>query len=417
MQRWLHTKDAEALTLVVCRRRWQTAGMPSEGSGPVAAIVVDDHRATRLAFIDNIRWTMIILVLSMHASDTYSPFGNWYYTDRGTSGLATAVTFGVYQSFLQAFFMALLFLIAGYFAAPALDRKGLRRFSLDRFVRLGLPTLLYMLVIGPLTQYFLSRTWGTGGFGHQWLVHLGNGEWVSETGPMWFCAALLLFSLGYALLRQVLPVPERRAVGQPSDGAIVGFIFVMALTTFAVRIAIPESVAVLNMHPGDFPQYILMFAAGIAASRGRWFERLPQRSTIRWATILLLLMIPLFIVLMFVGGALQGDTSRYGGGFNPISAGKSLWEALVCVGMSFGLLALYRRCFDRQGRWAKFLSENAFAVYLFHPPVIIALALLLHALPAAALFKAVLLTVTAAVATFALSALVFRRIPLLRQIL
>ena len=32
----------------------------------------------RLAFIDNIRWLMIILVLSMHSADTYSPFGNWY---------------------------------------------------------------------------------------------------------------------------------------------------------------------------------------------------------------------------------------------------------------------------------------------------------------------------------------------------
>jgi glucans biosynthesis protein C len=417
IQRWLHTEGTEAFTLVGRSLRWQTASMPSDGPGLVAAIIVDDQKPTRLAFIDNIRWTMIILVLSMHASDTYSPFGNWYYTDRGASDLATAITFGVYQSFLQAFFMALLFLIAGYFAASALGRKGLRQFSLDRLVRLGLPTLLYMLVIGPLTQYFLSRTWGTGGFGHQWLVHLGNGEWLSETGPMWFCAALLLFSLSYALLRQVLPVPERAAVSRPSDSAIVGFIAIMALTTFVVRIAVPESVAILNMHPGDFPQYILMFAAGIAASRGRWFERLPQSAAIRWAAISLVLAIPLFVVLIFAGGALQGDTSRYGGGFNQISAGKSLWEALVCVGMSFGLLALYRRCFDRQGWWAKLLSDNAFAVYLIHPPVIIALALLLHALPAAALFKAVLLTVTAAVATFALSALVFRQIPLLQRIL
>lgn len=36
----------------------------------------------RLVFLDNIRWTVVILVLTMHASDTYSPFGNWYYTAR-----------------------------------------------------------------------------------------------------------------------------------------------------------------------------------------------------------------------------------------------------------------------------------------------------------------------------------------------
>ncbi len=126
-----------------------------------AGAVTGLRSAKRLLFIDNIRWSMIILVLSMHASDTYSPFGNWYFTDRQAMGLGAKLFFGVYQSFLQAFFMAVLFFIAGYFSAAAYDRKGFSLFVRDRFIRLGLPTLLYMLVIGPLTQYFLSRTWGT----------------------------------------------------------------------------------------------------------------------------------------------------------------------------------------------------------------------------------------------------------------
>ena len=75
---------------------------------------------------------MIILVLSMHACDTYSPFGNWYYVDRQTTGLGTKLFFGVYQSFLQAFFMAVLFFIAGYFSAAAYDRKGFSQFVRDR---------------------------------------------------------------------------------------------------------------------------------------------------------------------------------------------------------------------------------------------------------------------------------------------
>ena len=85
--------------------------------------------------------------------------------------------------------------------------------------------------------------------------------------------------------------------------------------------------------------------------------------------------------------------------------------------MSLGLIALYRQRFNRQGRSAKFLSDNAFAVYLFHPPVIIALAILLHPVAAPPLVKAALLTACAAVVTFALSAVVFRRIPVLSRIL
>src|SRR5271155_477712 len=87
---------------------------------------------TRLLFIDNIRWTMIILVLSMHASDTYSPFGNWYYAEHPNVGFATALTFAIYQSFLQAFFMGLLFFIAGYFAARSVERKGPAKFVRGR---------------------------------------------------------------------------------------------------------------------------------------------------------------------------------------------------------------------------------------------------------------------------------------------
>src|ERR1700748_395053 len=210
-------------------------------------------RAQRLAFIAHLTRSMIILVLSMHASDTYSPFGNWYYVDRPASGLATKLFFGVYQSFLQAFFMAALFFIAGYFSAAAFDRKGSTSFVRDRCLRLGVPTLLYMFAIGPLTQYFLSWTWGSGGFGHQWLVHLKDGEWLSETGPMWFCAALLIFSLVYGLAR-VAGWRERPI--ELTGGVIAIFIAIMAASTFAVRIAIDGGASVLNMHPGDFPQYI-----------------------------------------------------------------------------------------------------------------------------------------------------------------
>ena len=371
----------------------------------------------RLLFIDNIRWTMIVLVLSMHASDTYSPFGNWYYRDRGAVSFGSALAFAAYQTFLQAFFMALLFFIAGYFAAPALDRKGRRAFLRDRSIRLGLPTLLYMFAIGPVTQYFLSHSWGRGGFAHQWLTHLRDGEWLSETGPMWFCAALLAFSILYALLKPAAPEIRRGAAEGPGGLAVIAFIGVMALATFLVRIPLPEDRALFNMHPGDFPQYALMFAAGIFAYRGAWLERVRDGRAVSWSLGPLLLALPLFALLIVTGGALRGETAAYLGGFNLISAGKCVWEALVCVGMSFGLLALYRRCFDRQNRLARLFSDNSFAVYAFHPPVLIALALLLHPLAAPPLVKAAVLTALATIATFSLSAAVIRRIPLLRRIL
>src|SRR5579872_3903647 len=227
----------------------------------------------RLLFVDNLRWTMIVLVLSMHACDTYGPFGNWYHKERHAVDFATTLFFATYQSVLQAFFMALLFFVAGYFAVQSYDRKGFSRFLRERLMRLGVPTLLYMSIIGPLTQYFLSRTWGSGGFIHQWLRHVGDGEWLSETGPMWFCAALLLFCVVYAAVR-LFPRAGAALGARPTGSRLVLFVAAMAIATFFVRVWLPEDRAILNMHPGDFPQYALMFAAGTAAARGRWLAAL-----------------------------------------------------------------------------------------------------------------------------------------------
>jgi len=379
----------------------------------------DLHDKRRLCYVDNLRWTMIVLVLSMHACVTYSPFGSWYYRDRTSMGFGTILSFGAYQSFLQAFFMALLFFIAGYFAAESYERKGFGRFVRDRLFRLGLPTLLYMAVIGPLTQYYLSHSWGKGGFAAQWWRHFSNGQLLAETGPMWFCAALLLFTGAYGAVRLV----RRREIriklddDRRSDVAVAGFIAVIAVGTFLVRLVEPEGKAVLNMQLGNFTQYVVMFAAGIVGYRSDWLAGLPERFCFRWGLIAILIAPPFFAALIWFGGAWQGHTAAYGGGWNPVSAAKSLWESLVCVGVSLGLLALYRRCFDRREAISGWLSDNSFAVYLIHPPVLIALAILLHGLAFDPLTKAVLLTVLGAVACFAILAPVLRRIPLLGAIL
>ena len=124
----------------------------------------------------------------------------------------------------------------------------------------------------------------------------------------------------------------------------------------------------------------------------------------------------LFVALILFGGALQGNTAQYMGGFNPVSAGKCLWEALVCVGSGLLMLAVYRRNFDRQNGVARWLSDNAFGVYLIHPPILIGSAILLHGLALDPVAKAAVLTVLAAIGSFAASAFVLRKSPLRRII-
>ncbi len=96
----------------------------------------------------------------------------------------STVVFAFYQSFTQGYFLGLLFLISGYFVAGSYDRKGFGRFVGDRFKRLVIPTLIFMIAITPFIE----------------IVELGNKStgfnligFLSGTGPMWFAAALFGF--------------------------------------------------------------------------------------------------------------------------------------------------------------------------------------------------------------------------------
>jgi glucan biosynthesis protein C len=374
----------------------------------------------RLAYIDNIRWVMIILVLSMHSADSYSPFGNWYYTEHPPVGLPTVLFFGFYQSFLQGFFMALLFFIAGYFTPGSCDRKGPARFLWDRFVRLGLPTLLYMLLIGPLTEYYVSRTWRTSDpFAKAWWDHIVDGEVFGMTGPMWFCAALLVFCAVYAALQSLPARAGARPAGAVAltDRNVVLLIACIGLATFIVKAVLPPGASFYNVHLADFPSYIIMFTAGVFACRQDWLARLPHEFALRWGAAALVVGCLLWPALIGLGGALRGSAAAYDSGWHWQNVVMCIWAALICVGVSLGLIALFREKLNVQGRLARLMSANAFAVYLFHPPILIALALALSQLAAPAVAKFLLLTALGVIVNFVAAEYLFRRIPLLRRIL
>jgi hypothetical protein len=318
--------------------------------------------------------------------------------------------------------MGLLFFVAGFFVPPSLDRKGPRQFVRDRAFRLGLPVLFYMFVLGPVTEYFCAHSWNSTAptsFANEWVKHIRNGQFLQENGPLWFCLALLIFSLAYVALRALHPAIEAGHEDRqpPGVGKQVGFAVAMATSTFIVRLVLPSGFTFLNMHLGDFPQYILLFVAGVAAARGQWLWELNLSAGVRWLTIVLPLGFAAWLVILRVGGAFTGNGGAYSGGWHWQAASVNVWESFTCVAMCLGLLAIFRAAFDRQGPLAKFLSDNAFSVYVFHPPIVIMSARLLHPCLWLPVVKFIVLTCMGVASSFALSATVFRRIPLLREIL
>ena len=63
------------------------------------------------------------------------------------------------------------------------------------------------------------------------------------------------------------------------------------------------------------------------------------------------------------------------------------------------------------------LAVNCFAVYVFHPPLLIAVTLSLRAFAAPKPVKFLCATILGVAVTYLASSLVFRRIPLLKRVL
>jgi fucose 4-O-acetylase-like acetyltransferase len=378
---------------------------------------------TRLLFIDNIRWALIVLVICHHAAVTYSHVGGWYYLDGPKPQMGTTLLFATFETFNQAYFMGFLFLIAGYFVPRAFDTKGFTRFLRDRGARLGIPSLFFMLVIHPITVYWLLRTFDDPSIpplSQAYGPFLWSGKVLSATGPMWFAVALLIFCAVYACLRLVdrkMLATGSRLLSVPGHGRVIGLILLMGACTFLVRIGQPIGASVLNMQLCYFSQYVLLFAVGVLAYRGNWLLRIPYSFGIFWMKLALTAGVAGWLAIIATSGVLQGDTRPLLGGLHWQSAAFSFWEAFFCLGMCLGLTVLFRDRFNLQGRFSEWMSRNSFSAYLFHTPLLIAVTLALRPLATPPEAKFVIASLLAVPIVFLVSGFLRPRLPLLRRVL
>jgi len=365
---------------------------------------------------------MIVFVVIMHAAVTYSNLGSWYYTEPVELGIVSVAFFGIYQSFMQAYFMGLLFLIAGYFVPRSFDRKGFSKFLRDRAVRLGIPTLIYMLSINTIIVYYiLAFDWMTprppaGQYFREYILSL---DFLSGSGPMWFAFALLIFSAVYALARLFLYSPEKAQQDESLPGhlAVIEFILLVSACAFTIRLIQPIGTSIMNMQLGYFSQYIILFVIGTVAYRKDWLVRIPYSFGMIWFKAALIGGSIFWIVIQIFGGGLQGNISKYAGGLYWQSATYALWESFFCIGTCLGLIVLFREHFNIQGRFTRFMSDNYFSVYVFHPPILILVTLALREYAWHPLIKFAIAITFSVPLCFLASHLVLKRIPLLKRIL
>jgi hypothetical protein len=183
-----------------------------------------------------------------------------------------------------------LFLIAGYFVPGSFYRKGFSKFLSDRAMRLGIPTLIYMLFINTTINYYLlAFEWSTTrpAVWQFFLDYIQSLDFLSGSGPMWFALSLLIFSAAYAVFRLLLRDPEspRPEEELPGHLAVAGLALFIAAFAFSIRLVQPIGSSIMNMQLGYFSQYIVLFTTGVIASRKNWLVRIPYSFGMIWFKI------------------------------------------------------------------------------------------------------------------------------------
>jgi glucans biosynthesis protein C len=369
----------------------------------------------RVAYLDRIKVLCTVLVVLHHLAIAYGGSGDWFYNERQDTDLAN-ILLSLFNVVNQSFFMGLFFFISGYFTPMSYDRRGAGDFIKQRLVRFGIPLIVFTLLVMPVIQ-FVGLGY-PGGF-LQYIVEevLSNPFYYLfsvQTGPLWFVEAVLLFSFSYVIYRKLKPKAVEKAV--PLNGKLIlSYLVMVGLANFLIRLVHPLDMTFLSLKLGYFPAYIGLFIGGIVAFRNNWLNQFTVSDAKRWfwASISLVCLIP---IVMALGGALEGDISAFNGGFSWQSFFYSAIDPILGIGISYSLLVWYREQRNTSTSLTKWLSNQAYAVYLLHALTSTYVSFWLKDMAMYPLLKFALVGLLVVPITFGVSYLI-RLVPITRRVL
>ncbi len=349
------------------------------------SVPITSPEPLRLTTIDGLRGCLSLLVVLAHVAISYGAVGGFYYTEPGAEPwLKLLLTTFVAHS--QFYFMGLFFLLAGLFIPSSLARKGTKVFLQERFLRLGIPFLIYELVaVPPLGYcYWVFQRQYLGSFG-TYLVEKAFKDF--SPGPLWFVEALILFTLGFLLWNRLRPMRSLPEV-EVTPIHLMYFSLLLAGLSFVVRLIYPIGKLFCYLQLAFFPQYILLFVLGLKVGSPAFLSRLPRHWF--WPCVLLTLWGALMIpALVLLNG---GIDDRFIGGWHWQAFALCLVESVVCPAACIALVLFFR---EHTSRFWQVLGANSYGIYLVHAPICVLLSITLRTIALPAFVKFVMVSLLA----------------------
>jgi glucans biosynthesis protein C len=297
------------------------------------------------------------------------------------------------------------FLLSGYFTPGSLDKKGLWVYLKDRLVHIGIPLAFYVVVIRPLLLYFTQKP-----HKYTFLQCLYN---KVVPGPAWFLEVLLIFSVIYGVIwyiRRPLASGDRKEIPFPRNNSIFLFIYILSVVTFLIRMYLPGNVQIFYLRLGNYADYIAFFAAGIWGYRNRWLDKLSDRTGLQW-TLITALAVILYGAFVVHSWAAHESLAYLRGGTSVKTFITTLIGTHIAVGISISSIYLFRKFLNAQPGVLKIMAAEAYSVFIFHPPIVIAATYAIHALVLQPFLKFTIGFVLSTIICFLVCHYIVRKIP------
>lgn len=337
----------------------------------------------RLYYLDNLKVCLTVLVIMHHAGQAYGNGGGWAYTPSNPAEFMPWIWH--FFSTNAAFFMGLYFFISGYFVPRSYDKQGTKQFVQKKLLRLGIPLLFMGGIICVLTG-------------------------KPEIGHMWFVESLLVFCLVYALIRQWVKPIDQKCDSKPTIIGLLIVALLMGVGSYFIRQVSPQDhwiwpfgIIPLPMEPAHYLQYVMMFVLGILAYRFQWLEKMGNGTG---------------LTALLIGAALAaGNYLRDDGPWNAfVWKWFGIYESLMCIFISFGLIWLFRECISATSRFWQWCAAQSYGAYVFHLLLMLVLQDIVDGIWMGAFGKFLFIGVVTTILSFLLTWLV-RMIPGVKKVL
>ena len=321
--------------------------------------------------------------------------------------MAALIPMTLFVATNQSFFMGMFFLLSAYFIEPSIHRKGTGKYIADRLKRLGIPLLFYSFILSPVLNFMIAKI--ADNKPYTFLQYLsGYDDWV-DFGVLWFVAALLVFTLIYLIAHKWWS-KQISGINLPSFGGIVLFTLTLGLISFAVRMIFPTgwSLRPLGFQLGFFAQYIALFVIGILGRRSDLFNQIPvgmARKSLWLALILVFIFFPAVMLLHIIA---KNPFDNFNGGWHWEALSYAVWEQVAGFSIIIALLGFGKQRWNFKSNFLSNLSRSSFAVYIFHPLLIISLSLAVHSWPLNPLVKLAIVAPLAVAGSFMLGGLLVK---------